>query len=516
MHPMTDSNINTYCLPVGSVADFVTLPVAGLDLMPANEGRTDTAPFTALDCFDQSLRRSSRLLLDTGTAFELLTDQAPLVTQATKKRVSFVTQLADGPVRRALDKLSALRSLLPVGSGERHRAAAVFIDDEGKTHCRVNMMQLVTEQDKAVVIELHGIKGYADSVERLREHISQLGGTALNCRALYEQLFAALPAYDPKPEIFIAGDDTAFDAANKIISTHIPLLRANEFGVIADHDTEFLHDYRIHLRKIRSVLSLFKGVYDEAQTAALQQRFSTLMAPTGTLRDLDVYLLEKQRFYDLLPEGLHIGLDTLFDLLSQRRAAEQKQLSIYLESEQYQREINGLAKRFTQSKGLKPGASASLSAFEYARERIWRRYRKVSRIASGIGPHTSDVQIHELRIHCKKLRYLLEFFGPVFPKARLDKLLKALKRLQDELGLFNDYSVQQESLSAFALELSAQRLDAELELEVAQSVGALIAVLHSRQIAQRARILKKIERFNRSKTQRAFKQLFQEPQEDAT
>jgi len=67
------------------------------------------------------------------------------------------------------------------------------------------------------------------------------------------------------------------------------IARQNEDGIKADYDTEFLHDYRVSLRKVRSVLSLFKG-----ENIALKQAFSDIMKGTNQLRDLDVYLLDKQ------------------------------------------------------------------------------------------------------------------------------------------------------------------------------------------------------------------------------
>jgi len=250
-------------------------------------------------------------------------------------------------------------------------------------------------------------------------------------------------------------------------------------------------------------------VYDEDQTTALKAEFSAFMAPTGALRDLDVYLLEQQRYYDLLPDSLHGGLDALFSLLAKVRATEKNRLTRHLQSTPYTRAVTAAAKRFSRRGGVRPGVNAMLAAHDYATERIWQRYRRVRKIAGGITPATPDAQIHELRIHCKKLRYLMEFFGPVFPQAELSPLLKALKSIQDELGLFNDYSVQQDNLSLFASRLGTQHLDADLE--IAQSVGALIAVLHRRQIEQRARVLKQLNRFNRPGIRHAFQQLFQPP-----
>lgn len=508
---MTVPRIDCYHLPIAAVSRLATLPVGKLN--PALAGEASVAPFTALDSFDQFLRRSNRLLLEVNTSFELLSDDSLPLSQTVKGKVRFVSDFPNGPVRRALAGLSPLRSLLPVGSGERHQATLAFVDDNGKTHCRAHLMQATTQQGLAAAwVALQEIKGYGESLNALREHIWGLGGTTFRCEGLYEQLFPTHAAYNAKPKIIIASDETAFDAANSIISTYIPILRACEHGIIADQDTEFLHDYRIRLRKIRSVLSLFKGVYDDTQTADLKARLSRLAAPTGRLRDLDVYLLGKQGYYDLLPTSLHGGLDTLFGVFAAQRISEKAKLSRHLRSPAYQQEITYLAKRYARPQGIKRGTNADLPAHDYACSQIWKRYRTVCKVAARISSLTPDAEIHELRIHCKKLRYLMEFFAPVFPKQAFKSLLKPLKGLQDNLGLFNDYSVQQESLGAFLVTLGKNQHGEDLEL--AQSIGALIAVLHSRQLEERAKVVKSFARFNHPKTQQTFNELFQPSKDD--
>ena len=48
---------------------------------------------------------------------------------------------------------------------------------------------------------------------------------------------------------------------------------------------------------------------------------------------------------------------------------------------------------------------------------------------------------HELRIAVKKLRYLAEFYQPLFPRKHSKPYLAALKDLQDGLGHLNDIAV---------------------------------------------------------------------------
>ena len=86
------------------------------------------------------------------------------------------------------------------------------------------------------------------------------------------------------------------------------------------------------------------------------------------------------------------------------------------------------------------------SSLDFACRLVLKRYGKVCKIARSIDGKTADDVIHQLRIHCKKLRYLMEFFSPLFPENEIKTLIKSLKVLQDNLGNFNDYSVQQKFL----------------------------------------------------------------------
>jgi len=453
------------------------------------------------------------LLIEAGTGFELLAPDGHVLCQPSKRKGAFVADFPDGPVKRGLADLSPLRSLLPVGSGRMRRGQLVVLDDDQKTHCRAHLRILTdTGSEGAAIVTLQGLRGYDDSLAVLRTHIEAFGATVPGQGGLCAVLFPGQNAYDAKPGIAIAPDDTAFEAATDIIASYIPVARANEAGIIADHDTEFLHDYRIALRKIRSILSQFKGVYADKQTAELKARFSALMAPTGRLRDLDVYLLEKQNFADFLPATLQGGLDSMFTLFAQERRAEQAGLAAHLQSKDYLKEISSLAKLFDKRKKLHPGPRAKLGAHEYACALIWDRYRKIRKSAARIGPDTDDAEVHRLRIHCKKLRYLMEFFGPLFPKPEFKALLKPLKRLQDNLGLFNDYAVQQVSLQGFIRQRESG--PESVSLEVAQSVGALTAVLHRRQIEERAKVVENFAQFNSTSTQQTFRDLFRAGREE--
>lgn len=480
--------------PIGELTPVLTLDEA-------------TASYTLLDTFDQSLRLSGRVLLESAGLLDLLLADGRVLSQPAKRKGNFIPDLQEGPVKTALSDLSSLRSLLPIGSGTSRRGGLALLDEEQKTHCRASVLTLTgAERKGTAILTLHGLRGYDASLAALRKHIEACGGTALHQGRDLAAVAPEQDAYEAKPTVVIASDDSVFDAATAIVSAYIPVARANEAGIIADHDTEFLHDYRVALRKIRSVLSLFKGVYGRHQTPDLKARFSALMAPTGRLRDLDVYMLQRQDFYGHLPKSLHGGLDRLYGMFAEERARELAALKRHLKSKRYNDEIAALARLFHRRKKLQSGPSAELEAYPYASDLIWRRYRKICKLAGEMGPETDDAEVHALRIHCKKLRYLMELFRPLYPKAEFKALLGPLKQLQDVLGLFNDYAVQQVSLQAFLSE-GRDRPD-DVTVEIAQSVGALTAVLHRQQAHERAKLAERFAQFRSLPTQAAFRDLF--------
>ena len=59
------------------------------------------------------------------------------------------------------------------------------------------------------------------------------------------------------------------------------------------------------------------------------------MKQTNRLRDLDVYLDDKQEFFQLLPEKLHPGLQQMFDVFAIERTSQLQQVSKMLKDESY-------------------------------------------------------------------------------------------------------------------------------------------------------------------------------------
>lgn len=104
-------------------------------------------------------------------------------------------------------------------------------------------------------------------------------------------------------------------------------------------------------------------------------------------------------------------------------------------------------------RGFTPGAVPALSAGPGL---IERRYRRVRKLGDAIVPASPAEAYHTLRIDAKKLRYALEFFGPLYGKPALD-FSSRVTALQDVLGLHQDAEVAIDMLRGMA-ETDGKRL----------------------------------------------------------
>jgi len=421
----------------------------------------------------------------------------------------FAEELGDGPVSFFLKPVSKLRSFLPVAKVKFRVDLGLILDDEEKTRARFQNIYIQSSVGTFLVGSTRYLRGYQRAHEDLINGLKNVGARQVDdLVGLYVALGVKDSIYDPKPELNLEADAAAKETATEIIKTFTAVARSNEAGVMADYDTEFLHDYRVSFRKVRSVLSLFKGVYVKDDTDRLKTEFADVMRQTNRLRDLDVYLLERDNYFGLVPEPSHEGLTILFDYFAKERKKEQKKVVKVFKSKRYRKQQETLARAFKGKKSLKAGPKGNLPSKALGVNLILKRYNRVCIIAKTIDKSTEDAVVHELRISCKKLRYLMEFFTPLFAGEEIRTLIKSLKVLQDNLGRFNDYSVQQ----GFLRKIMAGELKAfkEKELQVTESVGALTAMLYRRQIKEKKQVMKNFTNFDSVESRALFRKVFQE------
>lgn len=463
---------------------------------------------TLLDTFENDLEKKALVLFRIGATLILVNlKTGQMIEQTAGSTWRFAWELERGPVASVLQDVSELRAYLPVAQQIRFRFdRGLLLDDEEKTRARFHSLILYRKDKTFTVGTTQYLRGYDQSYAQLIDILKKSGAQpAPEQLNIYANLGIRRKPYNPKPSIPIKSQSPAKESATLIIATLIDVARVNEPGIIDDIDTEFLHDYRVSFRKVRSVISLFKGIYNQEKTAELKKDFGDIMQNTNRLRDLDVYLLERDNYFKLVPQSSQKGLSILFAYLESERQKELEKVIKALKSKEYLQQVKKLKKLFSKQKHIPAGPKGELPSREFGARLIQKRYNQVCRIANTIDADTEDETVHQLRISCKKLRYLMEFFTPLFPQADIQLLIKKLKVLQDNLGKFNDYSVQQDFLRQIVTtDLAAFK---EKELQVTESIGALTAMLFRLQLKERKQVMKNFSRFDNDETRTLFNQL---------
>jgi CHAD domain-containing protein len=414
-------------------------------------------------------------------------------------------------MRASLEGMLGLRGLTALTDGSFDVRICELRNKVGKIVCRLEWSSVSSgkhgENELLRYCQVMPLLGYEAESARVVKHLTSRGATTSGkgpLEALLRHAKLEPEKYTLKPLFGLTAETPAREAVGQIVRTIMEIAYRNIPGILKDHDTEYLHDYRICLRKIRSVLSLVKDVYPAEETLRMRKLLGDLARQTNRLRDLDVYLLARDEYYGLLHPELRPALNVMFDDYSAEREVEVRHTVAKLSAHTTRQKLRKIQAYFSEETLHKPSNAAELPVGPLVFRCIYKRYRKIRRIAAGIGVETPDETVHEVRIECKKLRYLLEFFSELVANDDGAAMQKVLRRLQGRLGDFNDASVQQKSLLTY-WEQKKNGCD------VALGVGGLVSVLYHRQQQTRTLIEQSLEEFCGGSTAAIFKRNFKLP-----
>ena len=434
----------------------------------------------------------------------------------------FPADLPPGPLRDDLAAVLSMRRLLPVVTLSARVRTIAVLDDEEKTTVRLRIESGTSSPpERGEVHELKPrvrvapVRGYdAERVQVasfLREDCRLLPAAAGQLEHALEPLGRAPRDYTSKYQIALDPEMPARDAARAIHLSLLATMLRNEEGTRRDLDSEFLHDFRVSIRRTRSALTQIREVYPAPDVERFKEEFCWLGTETGPTRDLDVYLLKMEVYKEGLPEEVRADLGPLEEFLGGKQKLAHDRLVTVLDSQRYRRLVEQWRAFLTEAPpGSLLARNAERPIRKVASERIWRVYRRMVKRGRAIRDDAPAEALHDMRIRGKKLRYLLEFFQSLYRQEEIDRLVAELKRLQDNLGDFNDYQVQRRSLQGFAAEM-AEEGSAPLRTQLA--MGRLLGRLDTGRAAERSRFAKRFGRFASRENRKTFARLFSQGEE---
>jgi CHAD domain-containing protein len=421
----------------------------------------------------------------------------------------------DHPAGELQDRLRHIleeRAALPLGGIEVAVRDVRILNSDEKTVVRARIEEGRHGEEKGNagkfrIVKIVPVKGYIPQERKFSMHLQKIGlhpATKSVLEIVAEARGCRPGDYTSKLKVQLDRSMTGQEAAGTIYKYLLDIIERNVQGIRDDIDTEFVHDFRVAVRRTRSGLTQIKGILPKETTDHYGARFAEVTRVTNRLRDLDVYLLSRDPYRAMLNEDLAPALDPLFDELTGEREKEHKAVVNLLQSKLFQALIKDWKHKLADFGSPSLDAKrADLPVSKVADPMIYRRYTRVFESGNGIDARSPDYELHALRISCKKLRYLLEFFCSLYPLEMIESLIKQLKKLQDNLGEFNDLSVQGAELKSFLNKSSVKQ-----STTTAAAIGALIAKLENRQGEVRQQFGDVFRAFASSENVACFRKLF--------
>lgn len=246
-------------------------------------------------------------------------------------------------------------------------------------------------------------------------------------------------------------DATAAEAFQTVARASLSVIAANAALVRETADEAALHQLRVAVRRLRSVISACGDLVSDADAPSLRAELKWLAGTCGEARDLDVFAASLGG----TPEAA-----SLAGPLAQARAVAYAKASAALSSGRFRDLVIAAAAWIETGAWLTgPGKAAAAQraqpARDFAARALARRWKALARLAEDFD--ALDVAgRHRLRLKAKGLRYAAEAFASLFPARPAARLIARVKRLQDHLGALNDAAVAQDLLQGLRLDL-AQR-----------------------------------------------------------
>ncbi|MFM9971311.1 MAG: CHAD domain-containing protein, partial [Burkholderiales bacterium] len=224
-----------------------------------------------------------------------------------------------------------------------------------------------------------------------------------------------------------------------------------------NRDSESLHQFRVSIRRLRSLLRAYKGELEDSVKKKSRRELRTLTQSTNESRDAEVQLAWLRAQMPGLNRTQLAGVTLLIDRIEKAKCKADKLLyrTVDTKFEDVRRRLAGsLSSPFPAKESNANAASKRTAANAFARQ-VTRLAFSLERNMALVRFPSSLNEAHQARIACKRLRYLIEPFTNGVGECRT--CVNTLKTLQDLLGDLHDAQLLEKEVSSFLKKPEDQR-----------------------------------------------------------
>lgn len=219
-------------------------------------------------------------------------------------------------------------------------------------------------------------------------------------------------------------------------------LAANAPGALTTDNPEFIHQMRVALRRLRSAMQLFRPYLPRDFLMDSGADLRWLAQLLGKARDHDVLITQTLPRVLRGPTARRAGATerALAAALADSHEAASATVRRALRSRRYRALLHELAEtvRLLRERDTLQAPGGDLR--DFAARKLKAASRKLHLAPAALAALPTDPR-HQFRIAAKRLRYTVDFFGPLFKAKPAKRYAQRLADLQDALGALNDHAV---------------------------------------------------------------------------
>lgn len=237
----------------------------------------------------------------------------------------------------------------------------------------------------------------------------------------------------------IKAKHTTQEAFQLLASQDMQMLQVNLLGMLTTNDQEYVHQYRVSLRRLNSLIKAFQPFLPERFKVKWSKRFKELTHITGDLRDMNVI---QSRILEPMLEARHPVIRQQVKATLVALNEVKPEVEKHIEQLRYGGPVLLLARDLIDLN--MQDYPKNLTRF--SQTRIAELHKRAAKRLSKLTKNPNPENAHLYRIALKHLRYTCEFFSPLFGNSAMLEYARELAELQDSLGFINDFYVAMEKL----------------------------------------------------------------------
>jgi inorganic triphosphatase YgiF len=327
------------------------------------------------------------------------------------------------------------------------------IRQAGGVELRFESGFIQTRTEKLPFTELE-LSGHGAELYHLALTLAETHGLILQPSSLMQRGIWASGALRPaavKAGPGLSGPICLDDAVAALTQSCCTQFTANWPVFTLGTEVEAVHQMRVAMRRLRSVLGLFNRNFAAPEFCAFRDEAKLIANLMGEARNWDVFtaLLQAGPIHAFPHEA---GFAAMLSQCAEFRAVGYDAVRKLLASPAttcFLLKLELFLSRHGWRNGLEVELLSSLMApaQEFAAANLARLHRKVRKRGKNL-MHIAPHERHLTRIELKKLRYAADLFGGLFEaKNKIRVYNRIAAELQEELGLLNDLATAQELLT---------------------------------------------------------------------